>query len=216
MDAVKRVAEVGKFMTEYVFYFKEALFNPSTFFEHQNDDPNIIDVHWILIPGITFIVLALVHWASTTITLNQLELDFEGLLLVHIDHLVFGIGLSLLIWFRTWITLKYVGQVKDRTSEVTAWCNAPYMVILFILLCSFSIYFPIFGDAENAPAYPWPSITSVRHGMGILRIGIFISDIWCIILMYNAVSVINQLRVRKVLFGAVIIFYLPPVIFSII
>ena len=203
-------------MTKYVFYLKEALFKPSAFFKHQNDNPNIIHVHWIIIPAIIFIVISLVHWVSTTVTLNEIELDFEGFLFVHIEHLIFGITLSLFIWFRTWISLKYIGKINNRTPEITAWCNTPYMVILFILLCVFIIYFSIFGNAANVPVDRGPSITSVQHGTGIFRIAILISDIWCIFLMYNAVSVLNKMKIKKFLLGAIIIFFLPSLILMII
>jgi uncharacterized membrane protein YGL010W len=161
-------------MTKLLFYLKESLLAPTSFFEHQNENPSIIHIHWIIIPATIFIVASFLHWASNSIILNELELDFfEKLFVVHMDHPFFGFGLTLFLWFRAWIPLRYFGKIDKRTSEINAWCITPYMVILFVLLFIFVIYSPIFVKIEDIQLKSGPSITSVQHGTTLLRLAFF-------------------------------------------
>ena len=199
-------------MQKYLFYLKECLFRPAIFFKYQDDNPELIKTPWILQPIITLILLIVIHWISNTITVNEIKLDFEGLIIVHIDHLFFGLFLSIFIWSRTWISLKYFGKIEKKTLVITAWCNSPYILAFLILLCVFMIYMPLFGNQTPLPGGTGPIISSVQHGIGLIRFTVLVSDIWCILLLFTAVSIINPEKGKVSLAGAIAIFFLPSLI----
>ncbi len=204
-------------MTKFLFYLKEALFNPTSFFEHQNKNPEIIHVHWVIIPISIFIASSFVNWISNTIIINELELGFfEKIFIIHMDYPFFGFVLTLFFWFRAWITLRYCGKINQRVSEINSWCISPYMIVFIALFFLFAIYVPFFANTENLAVKPGPSITSFQHGTGLLRLAVFVSDVWCLFVMYNAVSVINKIQLKKFILGATIIFFLPSVIFMVV
>jgi hypothetical protein len=200
-------------MGKYLFYIKECLFNPIVFFRHCKENPSIIQMPWVLVPIAIFLLFVSVHWFSTTIITKNIQLDFSMYLFFHMNHLFVGLFFTVLIWFRSWITLKYIGNIQNYTKSVTAWCITPYLIVLPILLIALSIYIPIFGQDVKIPTNENVSITEFQQGTSLIRVAVVFSDIWIILLIFTAVTVINPIRSKASLIGGILIFLLPSLIF---
>jgi len=161
---------------------------------------------WILQPLLIFIGLIAVNWVSKITKVSQIKLDFEGFLFVHIGHFIFGLLFSLLIWFKTWIVLKYIGKTTSKTSMLTAWSNTPYLlitIILFMILTILRLSSPAMntGTVGNTPL-----ILVTQKGFALILIGYIVADIWSIYLSYIAVSIVNPLKSKAVFIGAIAVF----------
>jgi hypothetical protein len=73
-------------MFNYLLYLKECLFTPATFFRYQHISPELIQIPWVIQVSLIYSLLGIRHWISKSITVIEIELDFQGLIFVHIGH----------------------------------------------------------------------------------------------------------------------------------
>jgi hypothetical protein len=202
-------------MSLFIFLLKECLLKPKAFFTHQHDNPGIIKMPWGVLPVITFILFAAVHWISISYSLDKIILNFDVFFSIHIDHIFFATFSLLFIWLKLWIPLRLLSPVGSDSWRITAWCNCPYIFIFFVMLIIYAIYVPFIADTPNYPTGSSPTVISTQFGTTFFKVSRILADLWCLFTLYIAITIFAPSKRNLVMIGAIGISVLPTIAFFI-